>query len=171
MNMKYIAMFTICLGCMLSMNGALSAGEAVPPAPNGIELPSDYKDWRIISSSHREDNKTLRVILGNDAAIDAARAGKTRPWPDGSILGKLVWKDEVHPKWEKATIPGGFVHVEFMIKDAEKYKGTGGWGFARWKGMNQVPYGEDASFVQECFGCHQPVKDNDYVFTHPSQIP
>ena len=171
MNMKNIAIITICLSSMLSMHGSLSAGEAVLPAPNGIELPSGYKDWRIIGSSHREDNKTLRVILGNDTAIDAARAGKNTPWPDGSILAKLVWKDEVHLKWEKATIPGGFVHAEFMIKDSEKYKGTGGWGFARWKGMNQEPYGEDASFVQECFGCHQPVKDNDYVFTHPSQIP
>jgi len=96
---------------------------------------------------------------------------KNNPWSDGGILAKFVWKDEIHLKWKKVAITCGFFHTEFMIKDSEKYKWTGGLGFARWKGIKQESYGEDASFVQECFGCHQPVKDNDYVFTHPSQIP
>lgn len=146
-------------------------GSDVQPAPNGITIPENYRDWRVISSSHREDNNTLRVILGNDKAVEAARSGNTNPWPDGAILGKLVWKDTVHPQWKKATIPGKFVHAEFMIKDSARYAKSGGWGFARWKGMKQVPYGRDASFTRECFGCHIPVKDNDYVFTRPSLIP
>jgi hypothetical protein len=156
---------------LLALSAPAHAGNSVPAVANGLELPEGYKDWRVISSSHREDNKTLRVILGNDIAISAARAGKTVPWPDGSILAKLVWKDSVHPAWEKATVPGEFVHAEFMFKDAAKYSQTGGWGFARWKGLDQTPYGTDAAFVQECFGCHVPVKDNDYVFTHPSAMP
>ena len=167
--MKQILIATAC--CFLYLSGTAMAGSKVVPAPNGIGLPSAYKDWRIISSSHREDNKTSRVILGNDIAIKAARDKKTNPWPNGSILGKMVWKDESHPKWNKATIPGKFVHAEFMIKDAAKYKKTGGWGFARWTGLDQKPYGRDASFVQECFGCHLPVKGNDYVFTFPSSLP
>ena len=51
----------------------------IPPAPNGIDLPQDYKDWRVIASSHRTDNNTLRVILGNDIAVEAARSGATKP--------------------------------------------------------------------------------------------
>jgi hypothetical protein len=145
--------------------------EDVPPAPNGINLPQDYRNWRVIASSHRVDNNTLRVILGNDVAVVAARSGATRPWPDGAILGKLVWKDARHEAWEKAIVPGEFVHAEFMLKDSERWPDTGGWGFARWKGLDQQPYGDDASFVQECFGCHTPVKDNDYVFTRPAQLP
>ena len=85
--------------------------------------------------------------------------------------GKLVWKDTSHPAWEKATVPGEFVYAEFLFKDSEQYKDTGGWGFARWKGLKQTPYGKDASFVQECYSCHTPVKDNDYVFTHTSSMP
>jgi hypothetical protein len=149
----------------------VQAEEPVAPAPNGIELPAGYQDWRVIASSHREDNNTLRVILGNDAAIEAARAGETNPWPDGAILGKLVWKDAAHKAWPKATVPGEFVHAEFMIKDSAAYPDTGGWGYARWKGLDQKPYGENAAFVQECHGCHTPVKDNDYVFTHPASMP
>jgi hypothetical protein len=146
-------------------------GEAPGPAPNGIEFPVGYEDWRVIASSHREDNGTLRVILGNDIAIEAARSGDTNPWPDGSILGKVVWKDAIHPAWPKATVPGDFLAAEFMVKDSAAFSDTGGWGFARWKGLDQQPYGADASFVQECFGCHTPVKDNDYVFTHPVSMP
>lgn len=147
------------------------AAPSIAPAANGIELPTGYKDWAMLSSSHRSDNNTLRVILGNATAIKAARQGKTRPWPDGSILAKLVWKDATHPKWEKAIIPGVFVHAEFMFKDQKKYSKTGGWGFARWQGLEQTPYGKDADFVQECFACHTPVKDNDYVFTIPALLP
>ncbi len=157
--------------CLVISGGLAVAEESVPPAPNGIEFPADYRTWQVIASSHREDNKTLRVILGNDVAIRAVQADETRPWPDGSILGKLVWKDTAHPSWEKATVPGEFVHAEFMAKDADKYRDTGGWGFARWTGLDRKPYGEDAAFVQECFSCHTPVKDNDYVFTHPSAMP
>ncbi len=146
------------------------AGE-VPPAPNGIELPEGYKDWCLIASSHRTDNDSLRVILGNDIAIEAARSGHTNPWPDGTILAKLVWKDATHEVWEAATVPGRFVHAEFMVKDAAKYADTGGWGFARWLGAEQKPYGENADFAQECFGCHTPMADNDYVFTKPVTLP
>lgn len=150
---------------------AVSSKTEVSPAPNGITLPDGYKNWRLISSSHRTDNNTLRVILGNDKAIQAVEDGKTNPWPDGAVLAKLVWKDAVHEKWPTATIPGKFVHAEFMIKDAKKFSATGGWGFARWLGMEQQPYGKDADFAQECFGCHLPVKDNDYVFTKPAILP
>ncbi|MBI5108238.1 MAG: cytochrome P460 family protein [Rhodocyclales bacterium] len=58
-----------------------------------------------------------------------------------------------------------------MVKNAVKYAATGGWGFARWLGPEQKPYGKDARFVQECFGCHTPVKDRDWVFAHPVMLP
>ena len=163
--------FLLCCVLIIGFAGPAYTGDAISPAPNGIAFPEDYKDWRVISSSHRLDNNTLRVILGNEIAIKAARSGQTNPWPDGAVLGKLVWKDSTLPDWEKAVVPGEFVHAEFMIKDAKKYRDTGGWGFARWKGLQQEPYGQDASFVQECFGCHTPVRNNDYVFTHPAIIP
>lgn len=167
--MKSIRFFT--LGCMLLAAGAVSASEKPAPAPNGIELPAYYKNWRVIGVSHRTDKESLRVIVGNDVAVEAARAGNTKPWPNGSILGKLVWKDRTHPNWTTATVPGELVHTEFMIKDAAKFAKTGGWGYARWLGMEQKPYGQDAAFVQECLACHDQVKDNDSVFTEPAPLP
>jgi Cytochrome P460 len=147
------------------------AAQTAAPAPNGITLPQGYKDWRVIAVSHRSDNDTMRVIVGNDRAIDAARSGKTNPWPDGAILGKIVWKNKKHEAWPTATVPGDFRAQEFMIKDASRFAKTGGWGYARWLGAERKPYGKDANFDQECYGCHTPVKANDYVFTHPVKIP
>ena len=148
-----------------------SMEEPTGRSPNGIELPEDSRNWRVIASSHRTDNYTLRLILGSGVAIEAAHAGNINPWPDGSILAKVVWKDATHDKGPTAIVPGEFVQAEFLVKDAKKHAATGGWGFARWLGTEQKPYGSDASFVQECFGCHTPVKDNDYVFTRPATFP
>lgn len=162
------------IGAGLLALALLPAAHSQSPAaaaPNGIELPAGYKDWRLIAPSHRSDNNTLRVVLGNDVAIAAARANRVNPWPDGTVLAKLVWKDATHPNWPTATVPGAFVHAEFMIKDAKKYAATGGWGYARWLGTEQKPFGKDAAFAQECVACHTPVKSNDYVFTHPAALP
>lgn len=169
MTILKLLAITLSLTCLAGLPVAIAGN--VAPAPNGIILPENYRDWRVIASSSRIDNNTLRVILGNDIAIEAARNGNTNPWPDGAILGKLVWKDTTLKAWEKAVVPGEFVHAEFMFKNAKKWPDTGGWGFARWKGMDQAPYGKDATFVNECFSCHTPVKENDYVFTHPAKLP
>jgi hypothetical protein len=162
---------TLTVIAMALAAAAIAVGGEVAPAPNGITIPEGYRDWRVIGVSHRTDNNTLRMILGNDAAIAAARAGQTRPWPDGTVLAKIVMKDDTHGSWPAATVPGQFVHAEFMFKDSAKYQATGGWGYARWLGEEQTPFGKDASFVQECHGCHTPMKDNDYVFTQPVVLP
>jgi hypothetical protein len=145
-------------------------------SPNGIAYPVGFKDWKIIGLSHREDNKTMRYILGNDIAVKAAREGKTNPWPEGSILGKIVWNQKENDRWPAALGPDKLVHSEFMVKDSKKYASTGGWGFARWLGMDQKPYtkpaGKEEKFAgSECMACHMPVKGNDYVFTKPVELP
>lgn len=171
MKLRQLMLAAFAAAAMTIATATVAQNSRPAPAPNGIELPAGYKDWRVLAVSHRTDTPTLRAILGNDIAIDAARSGKTNPWPQGTVLAKLVWKDKQHAKWPTATVPGEFVHAEFMIKDSKKYASTGGWGFARWVGMEQKPYGKDAGFVQECFSCHQPVKNNDFVFTAPAALP
>jgi len=156
---------------LISIIPVIGYAKTVLPAANGIKYPVGLKNWRLISSSYRNDNNTQRVILGNSTAIKASRSGQINPWPKGTILAKLVWKNTEHPQWNAAIVPGEFVHSEIMIKDAVKYKATGGWGFARWKGAEQQPYGEDESFAQECFSCHTHAKDSGYVFTMPPKIP
>jgi hypothetical protein len=141
-----------------------------PVSPNGIALFQDYRTWQLVAPSYREDKKHIRVILGNPTAIQAMR-DKIRPMPDGAVLAKVAWNIRKHPKFPVATEPDTFAQVEFMVKDSVKYKATGGWGYARFVGNDYKPYGKDAGFVQECVGCHTPVKDNDYLFTSFAAVP
>jgi hypothetical protein len=53
------------------------------------------------------------------------------------------------------------------VKDARRYKETEGWGWGRWRGLDLKPYGNDSTFVNECTGCHQPMRSDDYVYTLP----
>ncbi len=143
----------------------------IPPSLNGIAWPGDYTKWKLVSVSHRLDHHSLRAIYGNAIAQKAIKEGKTNPWPDGTILGKIVWWESFAPDWNAAVVPENVVHVEFMEKDAEKYAKTGGWGYSRWVGNDLTPYGKDANFEQECFACHTPVASKDYVFTAPPTFP
>lgn len=166
--MKFV--FFVGMNIAVLLSSSVQAADTVAPSPNGIEFPVGYQNWPVISVSHRVDNNTLRVILGNDKAIAAARQGNTNPWPDGAIIGKVVWKQTTAKHWKDAVVPDKFVHAEFMFKDKVKYKSTYGWGWARWVGTNQKPHGK-ADVAQVCIACHTPVKNNDWMFTTPAILP
>ncbi len=135
---------------------------------NGISYPVGWQNWSTISVSQRTDNNTLRLIVGNAIAVKAARAGRTNPWPENSIIGKVVWKDEQLSTWPTATKPGKLIHAEFMFKESNKFVETYGWGWARWVGKQQRPFNNG---MQQCITCHTPVKENDWVFTEPASLP
>jgi heme-binding protein/cytochrome P460 len=144
---------------------AKAATPTVAPAPNGIAFLSDYKNWKPISSTERLDNHTMRQILGNDVAVQAIAQNHINPWPDGAAFAKVAWWEQ--PDAKGTVRPGAFFQVEFMIRDSQKYAGTLGWGWARWRGAELTPYGKDASFTSECVGCHRALKDTNYVYTMP----
>ena len=135
---------------------------------HGIKYPTGWQNWATIAVSHRTDNNTLRVILGNEVAVNAARSGQVNPWPDGAVIGKVVWKDTELENGKAAIGPGKFVHAEFMFKDSRKYSSTYGWGWARWVGLEQKLFNKGS---QVCTSCHTPVKDRDWVFTDPAPFP
>ncbi|MEO6816793.1 MAG: heme-binding domain-containing protein [Edaphobacter sp.] len=146
----------------------IQASSVVPdvrPTPNGIEFMPDYRNWKAISSTDRFDNHTMREILGNDIAVKAIAEHHINPWPDGTAFAKVAWQQLPDGKGTVRT--GAFVQVEFMIRDSSKYASTKGWGWARWRGADLVPYGKDAAFTSECVNCHNPVRNSDYVFTLP----
>jgi hypothetical protein len=132
---------------------------------NGLAFFPDYQSWRPISTTDRGDNHTLRAILGNDVAVKAIAAKAITPWPDGAAFAKVAWT--AVDDGNGGLMPGKFIQVEFMVKDAKKYASTAGWGWGRWRGLDLKPYGKDAHFTEECVSCHLPVKGNDYVYTLP----
>ena len=132
---------------------------------NGVPFDPAFETWRPLAFTDRGDNNTFRFILGNDIAIRAADYGQISPWPDGTRFAKVAWQQQLGN--DGIVYPGKFVQVELMIKDAKQFAATEGWGWGRWRGLDLKPYGSDARFVNECTGCHQPLKGNDYVYTLP----
>lgn len=137
----------------------------LPQTLNGITYIPDYKNWQPISTTERFDNGTMRVIFGNDIAVKAIKDNNIRPWPNGTIFAKVAW-DQLEDKDGNVTT-GAFKQIEYMIKDDKKYASTKGWGWARFKTPEMVPYGKTALFTSECVDCHKPLKDEDFVFTKP----
>jgi hypothetical protein len=153
-------------------------GEAAPIY--GIKIPPGYRDWRLISVNHLAGNsvKQVRAQLGNDIAIKAFREG-TLPFPDGTTIAALHWKEAASDENDKVLaigFPGAglqsfvaesAVNVQFMVKDSKKYGTTGGWRFADF--ANGKP--GDEALHKTCLPCHQPAKDRDYVFTRYAPTP
>lgn len=133
----------------------------------GITLPPDYRTWSLISVAREEGTlDDLRAILGNDIAMEAARA-KALPYPDGAILARLAWSHEPLAESEKAFgRPQSFVAgapkngVQFMVKDSKRFASTGGWGFAQFDDGKPA----DPAMHTACFACHEVVRARDYVF-------
>jgi hypothetical protein len=156
-----------------------AGGEAAPIC--GVTIPPGFRDWHLISVKQLTGGgglKQLRAQLGNDIAIKAYREGKL-PFPDGSIIAALHWK-EVSSDADNKVLAEGFpgadlqsffagdaVNVQFMVKNSKKYATSGGWGFADF--TNGKP--SDLAVHQKCWPCHEPGKDRDYVFTRYAPTP
>jgi hypothetical protein len=165
------------VACMAPASGQADA-EGAPIY--GIKIPPGFRDWRLISVNHLAGSsaKQLRAQLGNDIAIKAFRDGKL-PFPDGTIIAALHWKEASSngnnkvlaigfpDAGFKSFVPEAAVNVQFMVKDSKKYAATGGWGFADF--TNAKPGNE--ALHKTCFACHEPAKDRDYVFTRYAPTP
>lgn len=141
-------------------SGSAEVGDASPIF--GVRVPAGYRQWQLIGPAQEgEPLNELRAVLGNAIAIKAYK-DQTLPFPDGTVLAKLAWKDIQSPDFDPASIPGAATTVQIMVKDSKKYAATGGWGFGRFIDGKPV----DEAQHETCFACHAArVKDRDYVFT------
>jgi hypothetical protein len=153
------------------IGAAIAAEEAAGTAAPiyGIKIPQGYRDWRMISAGTvGTPVNDVRVKLGNDIAIKAFRDDRL-PFPDGTIIARLAYKQITSEENNKAFGPvqsfvaGPGTNLEFMVKDSKKYAATGGWGFAQF--TNGKP--DDETVHKACFGCHA-LAIRDFVFTHYS---
>ena len=134
-----------------------------------------YEAWQVVSIS--QDGPLMATILANPVMIDAYAAGipdNGRPFPDGSKMAKIHWTPKKMEAFPAATVPGTLHDVDFMVKDSNRFRDSGGWGWAVFKydtasgtfapgtTADQPPQENDA----KCgFVCHTIVKTSDYVFT------
>jgi len=89
------------------------------------DVPSGYRDWKLISMAHEEGNlHSFAAVLGNDIAINAYREGKL-PLPDGAIIVALHYRhvpsEENNKVFGQAQsfVPGPPTNMQFMVKDSK----------------------------------------------------
>jgi len=141
-------------------------------SPSGIAF-SDfrgYEDWPAVSSARQDE--ILKVIVANPKMITAYKAGAPgngQPFPEGSMIVKLQWKQKKSTEAQFAVdVPDVFTQAFVMEKDSKRFPKTGGWGYAV---FNYDPASDkftaDPKSLSDCGNaCHTVVKAKDYIF-HP----
>jgi hypothetical protein len=133
-------------------------------------IPPGYRDWRVVTVAHEAgDLNDIRAVVGNDIAIEAYRAGKL-PFPEGAIVGRIAWSHVSSEENNKifgreqsfVAGPPTEIYLQFMVKDSKKYAATGGWGYSSFDKDGKPT---DEAVMNQCFPCHQAVKNRDFVFS------
>jgi hypothetical protein len=131
-----------------------------------IKQPVGYRSWFHVNTSVVDKASPLFDTLGGMHNIYVNSTGqaalkKGAPYPE-----KTVFVSDVH---EFTVSNGTYVEgprkgLAVMVKDQKKYASTGGWGFQLWAGGDPTkPVVTDPA--NQCFECHQPKKDQGYVFS------
>jgi len=174
-----VTAFIVAIGAMASAQGRFAQ-----KTPNGIAFSEfeGYETWQMIAPSQPDDAGgcgstpapgCIKAILGNPAMMKAFSGGipsNGQAVPDGAVMAKVEWRkksDDASPY--AVTIPGTLSEVSFMLKDAKRFPGTNGWGYAtfRYEAASGAwkAFGENAAFANTCHACHTRVKTHDFVYT------
>jgi hypothetical protein len=78
------------------------------------DLPFNTLQWRVITSAVNQRDSTMSTLLGNDAAVDYARANSQHDYPTGSVLALVTWTQQEDPRWFGGNIPAEPKSVEFL---------------------------------------------------------
>jgi hypothetical protein len=92
--------------------------------------------------------------------------GGTEQYPDRTIfLGKVFAPVETEDGWIRE---GELVAYTLMQKDAdaESTADTGGWHFVMYDAQGGA---KDIDPAKDCFGCHEPSPETDFVLSQPLQ--
>lgn len=158
-----------CVGAILAAGAFVTAHpDARKPSPAAspiyaVTLPDGYRQWELLAPAlEAAPLNEIRAVLGNQIAVDAYRRGAL-PFPDGTVLVKLAWKQQTSSAFTTATVPGAATTVQVMVKDSKKYAASGGWGYGRFVDGKPV----DEAQHRTCFACHEArAEGHDDVFTH-----
>jgi len=186
MKCKSIGVIVL-VGAFLSVLMALAMAaqdKYTVKVPNGLAFSEfrGYEDWQVVGPSQPDAANVIRVILANPVMMKAYREGipaNGKPFPDGSKIAKIEWQpkkitDAPFSVNTPDTVPGPLTEVEFIEKDAKRFRDSNGWGYAVFKYdaasdtftpgtlADKPPQGNDAKCGA---ACHKLAAAKDYIFT------
>ena len=137
-----------------------AAPDSTVPYPNG------YRKWVHVGttlvgpqSPFFASSGGIHHIYANEKAVKGYETGT---FPDGStVVFDLLDTKELNG----ATIEGPRKRIDVMVKDAQRFPSTAGWGFERFIGDTETNPALTAEQKANCFSCHEKRKGQDYVFS------
>lgn len=144
----------------------LAAGPALAGGDTSqVPYPDGYRSWSHVKSLILQEGHPLYASFGglhhvyaNPGALQGLRTGT---YPDGAVL---VFDLLAVIEEGNAIAEGDRRLVGVMRKDRKAFAATGGWGFEGFAGASHTERLVTDATTQ-CFSCHQPQKDSDYVFS------
>lgn len=131
-----------------------------------IKLPVGYRNWFHVNTMIVDKASPLFEGLGGMHNVYVNSTGEAAlkkgvPYPNGAMFVTDLHEFTVS---DGSYVEGARKALAAMVKDSKKYASTGGWGFQLWDGGDpKKPVVTDAA--KQCFECHQPRKDHDYVYS------
>ena len=158
MKSRATALLALAASCAVSLAIADQDTSQIP-------FPQGYRTWfhhhsTVNMTGHQPDgNIGLQHVYANAAALEGLKTGK---FSDGATL--VVDRFKYVEADNHSLTQGDRKVVAVMVRDAQRYAETGGWGFQAFKGgdPNQKAVKDGG---KACFVCHIPHADNNYLFT------
>jgi len=151
---------------LLSAIGLLAIVSLPAGSADDMKPPTGYRQWFHVNTMIVDKASPLFEALGGMHNVHVNSAGQAALKKGGPYPDETVFVTDLH---EFAVSDGTYVEgaqkgLAVMVKDSKKYASTGGWGFQFWVGGDPTkPVVTDAA--KQCFECHQPKKEQDYVYS------
>lgn len=153
-------------GLLSAAVGMLAIVSVSAESADALKPPAGYRQWFHVNTMIVDKASPLFAALGGMHNVHVNRVGEPAlktggPYPDGAMFVTDLHDFAVV---EGSYVEGALKGLALMKKDSKKYAATGGWGFQFWAGGDpDKPAVTDAA--KQCFECHQPKKDRDYVYS------
>ena len=153
---------TACLFACLAAIAFATAAEAPVPYPEG------FRSWMVVKSlvvgpAHASfpNRGGLHHYYANDKAVAGYRTGT---FPDGAVVvDEAVFTKEGEGTATGLLLEGERRFLDVMVKDAQRYKSTGGWGYEHFDRDDQTGRLTDGERGR-CATCHAKAQV-DHVFS------
>jgi hypothetical protein len=137
---------------------AKSADDLVPPV--------GYRNWFHVNTMVVDKTSPVFNVLGGMHNVHVNTVGeaalkKGGPYPNGTVFMTDLHDFAVD---DGSYVEGPLKGLAIMMKDSKKYASTGGWGFQFWEAGDANKPGV-TNAAKQCFECHQPKKDQDYIYS------
>ena len=148
--------------------GSIAAIAIVTAAETPVPYPEGFRSWVVMKSlvvgpAHASfpNRGGLHHYYANDKAVAGYRTGT---FPDGAIVvDEAVFTKEGEGTATGLLLEGERRFLDVMVKDAQRYKSTGGWGYEHFDRDDQAGRLTDAE-RGTCASCHAKAPA-DHVFS------